>query len=38
MYDGTPDTPHKGRLWEIVDKYNVTTLYTAPTLIRTMMK
>jgi acetyl-CoA synthetase len=38
MYEGTPDTPHKGRLWEIVAKYGVTILYTAPTLIRTMMK
>ena len=38
MYEGTPDTPHRGRLWEIVDKYAVTILYTAPTLIRTMMK
>ena len=38
MYEGTPDTPHRGRLWEIVQKYGVTILYTAPTLIRTMMK
>ncbi|MGA3486779.1 acetate--CoA ligase [Micromonosporaceae bacterium DT55] len=38
MYEGTPDTPHKGRFWEIVDKYQVSILYTAPTLIRTMMK
>ncbi|WP_328422679.1 acetate--CoA ligase [Micromonospora sp. NBC_00389] len=38
MYEGTPDTPNKGRFWEIVDKYGVTILYTAPTLIRTMMK
>ena len=38
MYEGTPDTPHKGRFWDIVDKYRVTLLYTAPTLIRTMMK
>ncbi|GAA4693135.1 acetate--CoA ligase [Phytohabitans rumicis] len=38
MYEGTPDTPHKGRLWEIVEKYQATTVYTAPTLIRTMMK
>ncbi|MDQ1642993.1 MAG: acetyl-CoA synthetase [Actinomycetota bacterium] len=38
MYEGTPDTPHKGRIWELVAKYGVTTLYTAPTLIRTMMK
>ncbi|MFC7549074.1 acetate--CoA ligase [Plantactinospora sp. GCM10030261] len=38
MYEGTPDTPHKGRFWDIVDRYGVTILYTAPTLIRTMMK
>ncbi|MFI0433033.1 MAG: acetate--CoA ligase [Candidatus Nanopelagicales bacterium] len=38
MYEGTPDTPHRGRLWEIVQEYGVTILYTAPTLIRTMMK
>ncbi|WP_067494626.1 acetate--CoA ligase [Actinoplanes sp. TFC3] len=38
MYEGTPDTPHRGRFWEVVDKYKVTILYTAPTLIRTMMK
>lgn len=38
MYEGTPDTPHKGRLFEIVEKYGVTILYTAPTLIRTWMK
>ena len=38
MYEGTPDTPHQGRMWEIIQKYGVTTLYTAPTLIRTWMK
>jgi acetyl-CoA synthetase len=38
MYEGTPDTPHKGRFWELVEKYKVTIVYTAPTLIRTMMK
>ncbi|MGH3328009.1 MAG: acetate--CoA ligase [Streptomycetales bacterium] len=38
MYEGTPDTPHKGRLWEIVQRYGVTILYTAPTAIRTFMK
>ncbi|GHJ17448.1 acetate--CoA ligase [Micromonospora sp. AKA38] len=38
MYEGTPDTPHPGRFWEIVDRYKVSVLYTAPTLIRTMMK
>ncbi len=38
MYEGTPDTPHQGRWWEIVQKYGVTILYTAPTAIRTFMK
>jgi acetyl-CoA synthetase len=38
MYEGTPDTPHKGRMFEIVEKYKVSILYTAPTLIRTWMK
>jgi acetyl-CoA synthetase len=38
MYEGTPDTPHKGRMFEIIQKYGVTILYTAPTLIRTWMK
>ena len=38
MYEGTPDTPHRGRWWEIIEKYGVTLLYTAPTAIRTFMK
>ena len=38
MYEGTPDTPHKGRWWEIIEKYGVTILYCAPTAIRTFMK
>ena len=38
MYEGTPDTPHRGRWWEIVQDYGVTLLYTAPTAIRTFMK
>ncbi|HXF01929.1 MAG TPA: acetate--CoA ligase, partial [Arthrobacter sp.] len=38
MYEGTPDSPHQGRWWEIVEKYKVSILYTAPTAIRTMMK
>jgi acetyl-CoA synthetase len=38
MYEGTPDTPHRGRWWEIVQKYKVTVLYCAPTAIRTFMK
>jgi acetyl-CoA synthetase len=38
MYEGTPDTPHKGRWWEVIAKYGVTILYCAPTAIRTFMK
>ena len=38
IYEGTPDSPTKGRIFEIVEKYGVTILYTAPTLIRTWMK
>jgi len=38
MYEGTPDTPHKGRWWELIEKYGVTILYCAPTAIRTFMK
>jgi acetyl-CoA synthetase len=38
MYEGTPDTPHRGRFWEIIQKYGVSILYTAPTAIRTFMK
>ncbi len=38
IYEGTPNTPHEGRHWEIVQKYGVSLYYTAPTLIRTFMK
>jgi acetyl-CoA synthetase len=38
MYEGTPDTPHRGRFWELVEKYRITILYTAPTAIRTFAK
>jgi acetyl-CoA synthetase len=38
MYEGTPDFPDKDRLWQIVERYGVTILYTAPTAIRTFMK
>jgi acetyl-CoA synthetase len=38
MYEGTPDTPHQGRWWELIEKYRVSILYTAPTAIRTFMK
>ncbi len=38
LYEGTPDTPHQGRWWEIIQDYGVTKFYTAPTAIRTFMK
>jgi acetyl-CoA synthetase len=38
IYEGTPDTPTKDRLWSIAERYRVTILYTAPTAIRTFMK
>jgi acetyl-CoA synthetase len=38
MYEGTPDFPDKDRWWSIIQRYGVTTLYTAPTAIRTFMK
>jgi len=38
LYEGTPDTPHPGRWWEIIEKYKVSIFYTAPTAIRTFMK
>jgi acetyl-CoA synthetase len=38
MYEGAPDTPTRDRWWEIVERYKVTILYTAPTTIRTFMK
>ena len=50
MYEGTPDTPReqgrgadpaawpKDRLWDIIARYGVTQLYTAPTAIRTFMR
>jgi acetyl-CoA synthetase len=38
MYEGTPDTPHPGRWWELIEKYQASILYTAPTAIRSFMK
>jgi acetyl-CoA synthetase len=38
MYEGTPDTPKRDRWWDIIERYGVTILYTAPTTIRTFMK
>ncbi len=38
MYEGTPDYPEKDRMWKLVEEYEVTQLYTAPTAIRAFMK
>ncbi|SFB57394.1 acetyl-CoA synthetase, partial [Amycolatopsis marina] len=38
VYEGTPNTPHEGRHWEIIAEHKVSIYYTAPTLIRTFMK
>lgn len=38
LYEGTPETPHQGRWWEIIEKYRVSIFYTAPTAIRSFMK
>jgi len=37
IYEGTPDSPHRARHLEIIERYGVTVYYTAPTLIRTFM-
>lgn len=38
MYEGTPDYPEKDRIWGIIEEYDVSQLYTAPTAIRAFMK
>jgi acetyl-CoA synthetase len=38
LYEGAPNFPEKDRWWEIIERYKVTILYTAPTAIRTFMK
>nr|XP_043632909.1 acetyl-coenzyme A synthetase, chloroplastic/glyoxysomal-like [Erigeron canadensis] len=38
LYEGVPNYPDPGRCWEIVDKYKVTIFYTAPTLVRSLMR
>jgi acetyl-CoA synthetase len=37
MYEGPPDHPHRGIWWELVERYRVSVLYTAPTIIRSFM-
>jgi acetyl-CoA synthetase len=38
MFEGVPQHPDKDRFWDIVEKYKVSILYTAPTAIRTFVK
>ena len=38
MYEGAPDTPDRGRFWELCEKHAVTVFYTAPTAIRAFMR
>ncbi|WP_346924616.1 acetate--CoA ligase [uncultured Arthrobacter sp.] len=37
IFEGTPNTPHPGRHFEIIERYGVTQYYTAPTLVRSLM-
>ncbi|ALV45118.1 acetyl-coenzyme A synthetase [Arthrobacter alpinus] len=37
IFEGTPNTPHPGRHFEIIERYGVTSYYTAPTLVRSLM-
>jgi acetyl-CoA synthetase len=38
MYEGAPDWPDRGRFWDLIQKYGITILYTAPTAIRAFMR
>jgi acetyl-CoA synthetase len=38
MYEGAPDWPEKDRFWQLIERYGVTILYTAPTAIRAFMR
>ncbi|MFB6133635.1 MAG: AMP-binding protein, partial [Halanaeroarchaeum sp.] len=38
MYEGAPDFPHKGRIWEMAEKYDVDIFHTSPTAVRMFMK
>ena len=38
MYEGAPDYPNASRMWEIIQKYNITIFYTTPTALRMFMK
>ena len=38
MYEGAPNYPYPNRWWQLIEKYAITTLYTAPTAIRGLMR
>jgi acetyl-CoA synthetase len=38
VYEGAPDWPDRGRFWQLIEKYGITILYTAPTAIRAFMR
>ncbi len=38
MYEDTPDHPHRGRIWEIAERYDVDIFHTSPTAVRMFMK
>src|SRR3989338_4671394 len=38
VYEGTPDYPHPGIWWELIQKYKISKFYTAPTAIRALMR
>ena len=38
MYEGTPDYPNEGIFWDLIERYNISIFYTAPTAIRAFMK
>src|SRR5213594_124133 len=38
MYEGAPDWPEPDRFWRMIEEYDITTLYTAPTAIRAFMR
>ena len=38
MFEGVPTHPNPGRIWKVVDKFKITIFYTAPTLIRSLIR
>ena len=38
MFEGVPTYPDPGKYWELIDKYNITVFYTAPTVIRALAR